>query len=207
MKFRDYLIAALFASALQGCATTASAPLTQEDFSALIDKTGVQADGLAQGGKLDEAVGLLSKMAQENPARKEPWLKMAKIYFDAADYGNAIVSADEVLQRDKSDQTAKGIRAVSGLRVATQALGDLRGDSNLKGSARSDAISLVKTLRETLGEDVLVPPTVTAKSDDASAAVQPRKRIHVRTSTQRKSPTPVTPPQPTASGDPFSALR
>lgn len=175
-----------------------------------MEKTGVKADAFAGDGKVDDAIGLLNKMAQGNPARKEPWEKMAKIYFDAGDYGNAIVAAEEVLQRDKADRVAKGIRAVSGLRVATQSLNDLKDDNNLKGSARSDAISLVKTLRDALGEDVLVPAEDPKDNGDDKAAALTRRHAHARTYAPRKRAAPTTPAsstQPEANGDPFSVLR
>ena len=40
---------------------------------------------------------------------------------------------------------------------------DLRGDVELKGDARSDAVGLAKVMRETLGEEVLVPPEESRK--------------------------------------------
>jgi hypothetical protein len=213
------LATAVVIGVIQGCAHQPPAPLTDVDFATLMDKTGVQTDDLIKSGKTDDAIGMLNKVAQENPARKEPWLKKAKIYFDAGDYGNAIVASEEVLQRDKTDQTAKGIRAVSGLRVATQSLNDLRGDNNLKGSARADALSLVKTLRETLGEDVLVPPVPKASITDNALEAKPEEETppppaspkkHTRThkaTPHRSTPHAAPATQPQVNGDPFSVLR
>jgi tetratricopeptide (TPR) repeat protein len=205
------VLAFFLLAGLQGCASK-SVPLSQDDFTALMEKSGVKVDSYVDGGKLDDAVGLLDKMAEENPARKEPWVKLAKVYFESGDYGNAIVAADEALHRDSTDQTAKGIRAVSGLRVATQSLTELRDDANLKGSAHADALSLAKALRETLGEEILVPVTGAENKNgegEGAVAVNARRRVHVHTTRApkviRPSPAPVA--QPAVNGDPFSVLR
>lgn len=97
------------------------------------------------------------EIAQRNPSRGEPWSYIAKIRFDEQKYGEAIVAADEALNRDSNDFTAKTVRAVGGLRVAMQSLADLRADALLAGNARSDAVALAAAMRETLGQDVLFP--------------------------------------------------
>ena len=123
-------------------------------------------------------------------------------------YGEAIVAADEVLQRDPADRVAKSVRAVSGLRVATESIADLRNDEDMKGSARADAVSLAKVMRETLGEDVLVPPV------DEEAEALERQKAQARRYRRRKpvvaaeKPTEATQPAgPKVNGDPFSVLR
>ena len=195
---------------LQGCASTPQ-PLSQEDFSRAMAVSGVKVDALVGEKKLDEAVGLLTRMAADNPAQKEPWVRMARLHFDAENYGNAIVAADEALQRDGSDQTAKGLRAVSGLRVATQSLAELRDDANLKGSARADAVSLAKVLRETLGEEVLVPPMSAEmqrrQEEENEARARASRKIR-RASARAVQPAPVRPAAvPAVNGDPFSVLK
>jgi hypothetical protein len=45
-----------------------------------------------------------------------------RLQFDARNYGSPIAAAQEVLQRDTTDITAKSIMAVSGLRVSASAL-------------------------------------------------------------------------------------
>jgi hypothetical protein len=91
------------------------------------------------------------------PTRKEPWGKLAESYFEARDYGNAILSAQEVLQRDAADPVATSMLAVSGLRVSTAALSSLRQQQSLNSDTRAQAEDIVKSLREVLGESVLVP--------------------------------------------------
>ncbi|MBK1714336.1 tetratricopeptide repeat protein [Rubrivivax gelatinosus] len=97
--------------------------------------------------------------ARAYPTAKEPWSRLAESYFEEGDYGNAILAAQEVLQRDAADPMATSVLAVSGLRVSTQALSALRTqNSKLPNDSRLQAEGLTKTLRELLGEPVLVPP-------------------------------------------------
>ena len=200
---------------LSGCATTVP-QLGQDAFNAALEQSGLKVDALLNSGNQEEAINVLESLSKSNPARKEPWVRKAKIYFDAENYGQAIVSADEALQRDTTDRTAKSIRAVSGLRVATQSLSDLRTDVELKGSARSDAIGLAKVLREALGEDVLVPPAEieARRRREAAAKAHAVQLQNQRAAAPRSAPrAPVATPAPSASassgggGDPFSVLK
>ena len=143
-------------------------------------------------------------MAKRNPDRKEPWARKAKIYFDAGSYAQAITSAEEVLQRDPTDRPAKSIRAVAGLRVAGQSLNDLRSDTELKGSAHSDAVGLVKVMRETLGEDVLVPP---ADGRRDAVSRMPKARFQSAPVVKRRSTVDPEPRATSAGGSPFDALK
>jgi tetratricopeptide (TPR) repeat protein len=187
------------ALALAGCASK-NAPMSQEEFSSALAQSSASADSLLEKGQREDAVKVLEDLAKKNPGRKDPWVRMAKIHFDGENYAQAIVAAEEALQRDNTDRTAKSIRAVGGLRVAAQSLTDLRGDVELKGDARSDAVGLAKVMRETLGEEVLVPPEESRKKKAVPAPVRAR---------------PAQPkPQPTAAtaaatpgGNPFGALR
>ena len=151
-------------------------------------------------------VVLRSRLASEHPARKGPWARLATLHFDAGSYGRALVAADEVLQRDPADRTAKSVRAVSGLRVATESLAELRKDADLRGSAQADAQSPARTLREALGEDVLVP--VAAVQTGASAEPAP-EAARVKERPRKKV---VRPARNDAGGqasgaNPFSSLR
>ncbi len=137
---------------MAGCATT-SKPQTDAEYKQSITQA---TETLANKGG-DEAVAQFQEIAQRNPSRGEPWSYIAKIRFDEQKYGEAIVAADEALNRDSNDFTAKTVRAVGGLRVAMQSLADLRADALLAGNARSDAVALAAAMRETLGQDVLFP--------------------------------------------------
>lgn len=142
---------------LSGCAGNQPA-MSKDEFSAVMTKSNANLDALLQKGNQEEATKILGDLAKRNPERKEPWARLAKIYFDAKNYSQAIVAAEEVLQRDGMDRSAKSIRAVAGLRVAAQSLKELRDDVDLKGDARGDAVGLAQVMRDTLGEEVLVPP-------------------------------------------------
>ena len=144
-----------------------------------------------------------------DPERKEPWARKARVQFDAGNYAQAITSAEEVLQRDPADRTAKSIRAVAGLRVATQSLNELRSDVELKGNARTDAIGLVKVMRETLGESVLVPPSASkaeAVGSRNAAATQRASQGRGRAGS-RKPAAPAAAEAAPSGGDPFGALK
>ncbi len=179
---------------LSACATTGNdggaKKVSYEDQLSSLDE---QVGRMLETGAHDEAMAALKEFARHNPERKDPWLRAAKIDFERKNYAEAIVAAEEVLQRDASDRTAKSIRVVSGLRIATQSLEDLRDDIELKGGAKADAVTLAKAMRETLGEDVLVP-----EREKRRAAPRPAPR-----------PKAANPPPPPAagSGNPFGALK
>lgn len=116
------------------------------------------ADKALKAGQTDKAMEQLDAAIKADPATKEPWLKKAQIHFDARQYGQAITDAQEVLQRDVNDLTAKSILAVSGLRVSALALEQLRKANEVTGSTRNEAESVAKLIREALGEPILVPP-------------------------------------------------
>lgn len=208
MSKKKWLVSflAISITVLGGCASNKVA-MTKEEFVQAMSQSNAQVDALLEKGESDEAVIVLADLAKLNPDRKEPWGRMAKIQFDSGNYAQAIVSAEEVLQRDDTDRTAKSIRAVAGLRVASQSLADLRNDVELKGNARADAASLAAVMRETLGEDVLVPPAeleARKKREEAAAA---RARARAKAKPQAA---PVAAPDkgtPARGGNPFSQLK
>ncbi|WP_147375755.1 hypothetical protein [Noviherbaspirillum cavernae] len=89
-----------------------------------------------------------------------PWLKIANIWFDAANYPSSILAANEVLQREPANQEAKSLLVVAGLRVAAGAVGGLRSPNAVNPSARLEAENLTNSLRNVLGEKALVPAVV-----------------------------------------------
>jgi hypothetical protein len=72
--------------------------------------------------------------------------------------------------RDPNDRLANSIIAISGLRLSTRALADLSRQNNLSGSIRTESQDLARLLRESLGEQVLVPPPAPAAPARAVAA-------------------------------------
>jgi tetratricopeptide (TPR) repeat protein len=178
-----------------------------------VDERMAAADKALKAGAPDEAVTQLDAAIQADPAAKQPWLKKAQIHFDAHQYGLAIVDAQEVLQRDANDLTAKSILAVSGLRVSASALDDLRKINEVKGSARAEAESVATLIREVLGEPVLVPspdPDAEAKTRNAPDAA-PRRAPRVARPTvatgKRTNPTPTASAPAGARMNPFGALQ
>lgn len=191
----------LLVGLLSGC-TAAPPSLKPQEFNAVLEVSGKSVDSLLQQGNQKEAIQLLDDMSRRNPDRKEPWVRKARIYFDAGNYAQAISAAEEVLQRDPAERSAKVIRAVAGLRIAGQSLHELRSDTELKGSAHSDAVGLVKVMRETLGEDVLLPPA------DAKREVRPVRAKPPVTPVVRRKAAGESDPRPTAAGgNPFDALK
>ena len=151
--------AALCAIALSACGTTqpqVAAKNAQPSMQELLAKAG-QA---SSAGQKEQAIALWKQAAAAAPADKAPWTSIAQTRYDAGQYGEAIVSAQEVLIRDPNDRLANSIIAISGLRLSTRALADLSRQNNLSGSLRTESQDLAKLLRESLGEQVLVPPPV-----------------------------------------------
>jgi tetratricopeptide (TPR) repeat protein len=144
---------------IAGCATQNTAPPTPEAFNKGLS----DADTVARNGDQDRAIALYQQLSKQDPTREEPWARIAQIQFQQGHYGQAIVAAQEALQRDQTDRAAKSVLAVAGLRVATQSLGELRQDASLAGDAKSDAQTLAQQLRDTLGEATLFPAEVQDK--------------------------------------------
>ncbi|RZI81312.1 MAG: hypothetical protein EOP38_19695 [Rubrivivax sp.] len=182
----------------------------------------IAADQAQKLGKTEEALAQLDTASKVDPASKQPWLRKAQIHFDARQYGPAITAAQETLQRDTTDLTAKSILAVSGLRVSALALEQLRKANEVNGSARTEAESVAKLIREALGEPILVPP-VAASASDAKPARAARRASVPRPVATTPAPvvasaakTPAAPPvaapnaaPPAAGGrnNPFGALK
>lgn len=206
---------------MAGCATQGNnAATTPEAFN----KQLADADTVAKGGDQERAISLYQQLSKSDPTREEPWSRIAQIQFTQGHYGQAIVAAQEALQRDQTDRQAKSVLAVAGLRVATQSLGELRQDASLAGDAKSDAQALAKQLRDTLGEASLFPPDPNDKpvvrkkkfvrhvpKGKAADAPDTTANAAAPAATPPAAPAaPATPAKAAQSGgasDPFSALR
>lgn len=181
------------AAALAGCAADAPQRGERAGLQSL-ESMLADADRAAAAGQHEKYHAALKAAAASYPAEKAPWLQLAQMRFDRGHYGEAIAQAQEVLQRDPADKQAHSIIAVSGLRLSTRSLAELSQQSNLGGSVRSEAQELARMLRNTLGEDVLVPV--------AGAARQPK-----RAAPPIKLPAPRSAPTPATAADPFGALK
>lgn len=153
------MIPLVLAALLSACATPPKA-VEEEAQKATIETSMEEATTAQKAGQPERALTILKAAAANFPADKQPWLRIAQMKFDTANYGEAIMNALEALQRDPTNNIANSIVAVSGLRLATKSLSDLRTQNALSGSVKTEAQDLAKLLRENLGESVLVPPAV-----------------------------------------------
>lgn len=191
---RKSLTAVLIGAAtLAGCAAEAPQPRGDKVVGVqTLEGMLADADRAAAAGQHEKVQAVLRAAAASYPADKAPWLQLAQMRFDRGNYSDAIVQAQEALQRDPADKQAHSIIAVSGLRLSTRSLGELSQQSNLGGSVRSEAQELARLLRATLGEEVLVPV--------AGAAKVPRKAAPA-------VKVPRNTPHPSTAADPFGALK
>jgi hypothetical protein len=191
IRHRAFALNLLAAAVLSaGCASAPPPPKPAPQAQSLAQYLQEASKAKSEQGTTKER-DIYRQAARQYPTAKEPWSRLAESYFEATDYGNAILAAQEVLQRDGSDATAASVLAVSGLRVSTQALSTLRAqNSKLPVDTRSQAEGLTKTLRELLGESVLVPPVADAAPGTPAAAptAQPQRRPPARSSTPNATP-------------------
>lgn len=184
------LCVAAFALVLSACQTMEPPKAAAVPVKPKIEDLLARASEAQAAGKTEQALALWKETAQNYPEDKQPWVRIAQTRYDAGQYGEAIMGAQEILVRDPSDQLANSIIAISGLRLSTRALGDLSRQNNLSGSIRTESQDLAKLLRESLGETVLVPPA-------PKAAAAPAKSGGRKTKTTASNP----------SADPFGALK
>lgn len=201
MKIKKFtlLIAASGLLLLSGCGmfskSSSTAPPKPVELSELMDKGADfdRNDHKAAALKQYEEAALLY------PTSKLPWLKIAQMQFESNNYGEAIVAAQQVVARDATDKVATSILSVSGLRIATKAVADLTKNQALVGSIRTEARQLADVLRESLGENVLVP-VVAVKPRPAEAAPQAIRPTNTSSAAVKKKTI-----EPT--GSPFGSLR
>ena len=187
-------LTAVLLGALAGCAAEAPLPRAGQAGLQPLESMLADADRAAAAGQQEKVQATLKAAAASYPAEKAPWLHLAQMRFDRGNYADAIVQAQEALQRDPADKQAHSIIAVSGLRLSTRSLAELSQQSSLGGSVRSEAQELARMLRNTLGEEVLVPV--------AGAGRQPRKAaLPIKLPAARPAPAPST------AADPFGALK
>ncbi len=207
--FAKFSAVVMACAVVAGCATQPPAPPTPEAFNKQLD----DADTVAKAGDQDKAIGLYQQLAKADPTREEPWARIAQIQFQQGHYGQAIVAAQEALQRDNTDRQSKSVLAVSGLRIATESLAELRQDASLAGDAHADALVLAKQLRDSLGEDALFAPEQQAQKPVVKRRKIYRKRAAheaapAAAAPEAAKPAAAAPAAPAKSGaDPFGALR
>jgi hypothetical protein len=197
-------VAGLSVMFLVGCATapgaTGDKPKSVE-LSVLME----QAAAAEKAETKQAAIAKYEEAAKSYPASKAPWARIAQIQYDSGNYGEAIVAAQQVVSRDDKDKVAHSILSVSGLRVSSKALADLSRQNELTGSVRSEAQNLTKVLRESLGEQTLVPAAPRPPPPRPPVAASPTP-----TAPPATRPPTASPPAPAAgggSGNPFGALK
>ena len=180
---------------LSACASTAPAAGTAGKSAPTMATAMAEADAAVLAGQTDKAYVILKNAGSTFPTDKTPWVRMAQMRFDSTNYGEAIVDAQEALQRDPDDTLAHSIVAVSGLRVTSGALADLSKKNNLTGNVRTEARDLARLLRASLNEDVLVP-------NNRPAGARAKETVKKAVGAAAASPA-----RATASNDPFGALK
>ena len=162
-KFTIHFFAAVACALTLSACTTTSAVKTPPPPS--LDELMGKANLAASAGNKEAAMGLWKQAAEAYPADKTPWVNMAQTRYEAGQYGDAIVNAQEVLVRDPANNQANSVIAISGLRLSTRALADLSRQNNLSADVRTESRDLAKLLRESLGETVLFPTPAAAARD------------------------------------------
>jgi len=205
------VVVAALALCLAGCA---SGPKQEADVKPLPAQVEPIAEFMSRAQAAESANGgrergrlIYRDAAKAYPTDKRPWARLAQSYFDAGDYGNAVLAAQEVVLRDPSDAAAQGLLAVSGLRISTSALSALRNQNGLNTSTRSEAEDMARNLRSILGESVLVPKPADAHTADPvkpQPLAKPRKPVR-----NAAAPTQVikTPPAQSSGSNPFGAFQ
>jgi len=172
--WRSAIVSFITPALLAACAAPATQPITPEAAAADLNTQIEQAQSARQAGDVPKALSVLHDAAKAHPTNKQPWIKQAQIQFDAGNYSAAVVAAEEALQRDANDATALSVISVSGLRLAANSLQQLRKTSAVSGSTRVEAEALARTIREAIGEDVLVPAA--APTNTTAPAAGNRRR-------------------------------
>ncbi len=189
--------------ALSACTVAPTKPveaapikITLQDY--LQDAARARADG-----NRDKARDTYRVAAKAFPTSKEPWVKLSEDYFEGADYGNAILSAQEVLARDGADTVGASVLAISGLRVSGSALQVLRSQTPIADSTRTEAQSMARTLHDVLADAAPVAPAppVTAAKPKRRAAPPAVKPIDPTAVVKQADATPPT------SGNTFNKLK
>lgn len=193
------LICAVIVSGLTACGTSRP-PITSD---ALMQ----QANEAMSSGAQDKAADLLVQASKLNPTSDAIWVKLAQAQFERQDYPKAIDAATEALARSPNSAEARGIIFVSSMRLAVSSLSEIRADTPLSEGNKTEAEVLVKELRDTLGEAILIP--------GAKPLPKPAQRVRPRpvakaAEAPATAPAAAPKPQPaqsTAASDPFGALR
>ncbi len=145
---------------LGGCATNPPAPAEPAPAVVSLEEWLVRGDAARKDGLHEAARSAYRDGAKAYPTDKQPWLRLADGYFQAGDYGNAVLAAQEAVQRDPKDNAAHSLLAVSGLRITAGSLSALREQSGYPVGSREEALDVTRRLREALSDPTLLAPVV-----------------------------------------------
>jgi hypothetical protein len=191
MMFTRLMPAMACVALLSACATTGDGSGSMPKTTTMAASIGA-ADAAIAAGQPDKAYAHLQSASQAFPADKTPWVRMAQMRFDAKNYGQAIIDAQQALERDPDDTLANSIAAVSGLRVSSKALGELTRKNKINGDVKTEAQELAKLLRASVGEETLVPKP--------KPQPKPRQPASATVSASQAKPA-------SSSNDPFDVLK
>lgn len=142
---------------LAACGSTPNTPEEPApDFAALI----VLAEAANGAGQHDAALAAYERASLADPARKEPWQRIARLHHERGHLAFALAAAEQTLQRDPADEVANAVYIDAGLRVATDALRRLRRAGAPDPVSQVQARDIAALLVEIHGADSVVPASL-----------------------------------------------
>ena len=195
------ICAAVAVLLLGGCATPAPPPAEAAPAVVSLEEWLARGDAARKDGLHEAARTAYREAARAYPTDKLPWLRLADDYFSAADYGNAVLAAQEAVQRDPRDNTAHSMLAVSGLRITAGSLAALREQSGYPVGSREEALDVTRRLREALSDPTLLPAAPADPPSPSSRRPRLAKpAIAAPANVGGVSPAPIAPAPSTAPG-------
>lgn len=158
MKSKQLLLSLSCAAMLGACASTKAPPPPPPAAPTMASLLG-QADSEIKAGQPELAIATLKVATKTYPTDKTAWLRIAQVSFDCHEYGDAITHAKKVRELDPDDILAQSLLAVSGLRVTSKALADLKPRNKvMSGDVRAEAQNLAAILRTSIGGEIIPVP-------------------------------------------------
>lgn len=146
--------------AVSGCASLGAGMASQVSR----DDYGMEmaaAEVLAAAGEIDAALLAFKKAAALEPARKQPWLRIAHLHADGGQPALAMLAASKVLQRDPSDADASALYMASGLQIAIGTVQRLRaGSAEQQAGYQPQVQALVEALAQVYAVQDILPSDV-----------------------------------------------